>query len=116
VHNLERPDCHVMMTGVQARGTLGRARVDGEPQVHIHGQLIRPVAKVHTVGGLSAHGDQADLLRWYGLFANHPSECLMHYERQAAQALVQKIEVQGAKVHSPRPGARRGLASITLSS
>jgi len=115
LHNLERPECHVMITGFQAPGTLGRALVDGEPHVHIHGQLIRPVAKVHTVGGLSAHGDQADLLRWYGSFANRPPVCLVHGERQAALALKQKIESLGAKVHLPRPGARLDLASMTLS-
>jgi len=105
-----------MITGSQAPGTLGGALVDGEPQVHIHGQLIRPVARVHTVGGLSVHGDQADLLRWYGSLANHPPACLVYGERQAAQALKQKIELLGAKVHLPRPGARLDLASMTLSS
>lgn len=115
LHNLERPECHVMITGFQAPGSLGRALVDGEPQLHIHGQLIRPVAKVHTVGGLSAHGDQADLLRWYGSFAKRPPVCLVHGEWQAAHALKQKIESLGAKVHLPRPGARLDLASMTLS-
>ncbi len=90
LHDLERPECHVLITGFQAPSTLGRALVDGAQQVRIHGQLIRPVAKVHTVGGLSAHGDQEDLLRWYGSFSGRPPVCLVHGEWQAAHGLRKK--------------------------
>ena len=114
LHNLERPECHVMITGFQAPGTLGRALVDGEPEVHIHGRRIRPVAKVHTVGGLSAHGDQDDLLRWYGSFADSPPVCLVHGEWQAAHVMKQKLELAGTKVFLPEPGSKLDLVSMTL--
>lgn len=114
LHNLERPECHVMITGFQAPGTLGRALVDRAPTVHIHGRPIHPVAKVHTVGGLSAHGDQEDLLRWYGSFAGRPPVCLVHGEREAAQALRQKIELEGGRVFVPKAGARLDLLTMTM--
>lgn len=114
LHNLERPECHVMITGFQAPGTLGRALVDGAAQVRIHGQLIRPAAKVHTVGGLSAHGDQADLLRWYGAFAARPSVCLVHGEWEPANALRQALERQGTQVFMPIPGSRLDLATMAM--
>src|SRR5688572_30546482 len=60
-HNLERPECHVIIIGFQAPGTLGRRLVDREPEVFIHGRRVRVSARIHTLGGLSAHGDQADL-------------------------------------------------------
>ena len=40
-HNLERPECHVVIVGFQAPGTLGRQLVDRRPEVRIHGQRIR---------------------------------------------------------------------------
>ena len=72
-HNLERPECHVVIVGFQAPGTLGRQLVDRQPEVRIHGQRVRCEAQIHTLGGLSAHGDQADLLRWYDSFAGTPA-------------------------------------------
>ncbi len=55
-HNLPRPECHVLIAGFQAPGTLGRQLVDRQPEVRIHGNPVRVAAQVHTVGGLSAHG------------------------------------------------------------
>jgi metallo-beta-lactamase family protein len=46
---------------------------------------------VHTIGGLSAHGDQRDLLDWYGAFENSPPLYLIHGEKHAQQALASKI-------------------------
>ena len=118
LQNLERPECHVMITGFQAPGTLGRALVDRAPTVRIHGQTIRPAATVHTVGGLSAHGDQADLLRWYGSFtaptAAPPAVSLVHGDWAAAQAFRQVLERQGAQVFVPTPGHRLDLSTMTL--
>ena len=114
LHNLERPECHVMITGFQAPGTLGRALVDRAPTVRIHGRPIRPAATVHTVGGLSAHGDQADLLRWYGSFAHRPPVCLVHGEWQASHALRQRIEAAGGRVLLPKPGMRLDLSTLSM--
>lgn len=114
LYNLERPECHVMITGFQAPGTLGRLLVDGAAQVRIYGQTVRPRAKVHTVGGLSAHGDQADLLRWYESFRGRPMVCLVHGERDPAHAMQQKIAKVGGKAVVPTPGARFDLDTMTL--
>lgn len=113
-HNLPRPECHVMITGFQAPQTLGRALVDREPQVRIHGQTIRAAAKIHTVGGMSAHGDQADLLQWYGCFTGRPPVCLVHGEWLPANALRQSLERSGAHVWVPTPGSRLDLSTLTM--
>ena len=37
-HNLERPECHVVILGYQANGSLGRRLVDGDQWVRIRGR------------------------------------------------------------------------------
>ena len=86
-HNLWRPECHVVFAGYQAQGTLGRSIVDGERFVKIFGERIQVRAQVHTIGGLSAHADQAGLLDWYAGFENTPPLWLVHGEARAQEAL-----------------------------
>ena len=62
-NNISRPECHLLIIGYQAIGTLGRRIVDGAEMVKLWGDSYRVRIQVHTVGGLSAHGDQADLNR-----------------------------------------------------
>ena len=50
-HNLERPECHVVIVGFQAPGTLGRRLVDREP-VFITRRL-RCASRYTRIGGLS---------------------------------------------------------------
>ncbi len=90
-HNLWRRECHIVIVGYQAQGTLGRALVDGKQRVSLWGETIRVGAKIHTVGGLSAHADQAGLSRWYAGFNNRPPLFLVHGEEQAAQTLAQHL-------------------------
>ena len=110
--NLGRPECHVVITGFQAPGTLGRAIVDREPWVRIHGEAIRVAATVHTVGGLSAHGDQEDLVRWYGAFAGRPPVCLVHGEPKAALGLQQRLATLGTRATIAAPGDRMDLGAL----
>jgi metallo-beta-lactamase family protein len=110
--DLGRPECHVMIVGFQVPGTLGRALVDGEPEVRIFGETIPVAAQIHTVGGFSAHGDQADLLRWYGCFAGRPAVCLVHGEPEPARVLQRSLRSLGASAWVPQPGTRFDLATL----
>jgi metallo-beta-lactamase family protein len=104
-HNVWRPECHVVMIGFQAEGTLGRRLVDGAEHVRLWGETIKVAAKIHTVGGLSAHADQAGLLAWYGAFANRPPVCLVHGEPGAQHALAAALRsAHGADVRIPARG------------
>jgi metallo-beta-lactamase family protein len=111
-HNLERPECHVVIVGFQAPGTLGRQLVDRAPDVRIHGQRVRCLAQIHTLGGLSAHGDQADLLRWYDSFAGHPPVYLVHGEVPSSEGLAEKLREHGASATVARPGLTIDLANL----
>lgn len=111
-HNLDRPECHVVIVGFQAPGTLGRQLVDRLPEVRIHGQRVRVEAQVHTLGGLSAHGDQDDLLRWYDSFAGRPPVYLVHGEVQSAEGLAVKLRERGAQATVTRPGLKIDLVDL----
>ena len=104
-HNLWRRECHVIMIGFQAEGTLGRRLVDGAERVRLWQETIKVEAKIHTVGGLSAHADQSGLLAWYGGFANRPPVCLVHGEPTAQHALAARLRATyGADVRIPARG------------
>ena len=113
-HNLERPESHVVIVGFQAPGTLGRQLVDRQPEVRIHGQRVRCLAQIHTLGGLSAHGDQDDLLRWYDSFAGRPPVYLVHGEVPSAEALAGKLRERGATATVSRPGLTIELADLSV--
>jgi metallo-beta-lactamase family protein len=98
-NNVWRPECHIVIVGFQAHGTLGRRLVDGADEIRLWGDSYAVRANVHTVGGLSAHADQADLVDWYSAFENRPPLYLVHGEEKAQVPLREKIEsVSGARV------------------
>jgi metallo-beta-lactamase family protein len=102
-HNVWRNDCHVVITGFQARGTLGRALVDGAARIRLWGETVRVAAKIHTIGGLSAHADQNGLTHWYSGFENRPPVVLVHGEAEAGQALAARLRDElSAPVHIAR--------------
>lgn len=86
-HNLWRDDCHLIFPGFQAKGTLGRTLVDGAEHVKILHQRIAVKAKIHTLGGFSAHAGQSQLLDWVSHFEHHPELYLVHGELEKMQAL-----------------------------
>ncbi len=90
-HNLWRPHSKVIIVGYQARGSLGRKLVDGHQTVRIHQNTIRVNAGIHTVGGLSAHADQDDLLRWYRGIDGNPEVFLVHGEPDSGQTLSKRL-------------------------
>ncbi len=115
-HNIERKECHIIIVGYQAPHTLGRRLVDGEPEVKIKGQWLQVNAKVHTIGGLSAHGDENDLVRWFKGFKNKPPVWLVHGETKAARALEQKLQNEaGTKATVAEKGDKIDLAAISSS-
>lgn len=90
----ERHD--VLFVGYQAAGTPGRAIQRHGPRggwVQLDGERIDIRARIHSIGGYSAHADQNDLLAFIQGIAQAPKEIrLIHGERDARQALKTEIE------------------------
>jgi len=85
VHHLKnqlwRSKTDVIIVGFQVEGSTGRALVDGAQHVKILGNDIAVKARIHTLGGLSAHADQKQLLDWASHFKKpRPKLYLVHGE------------------------------------
>lgn len=91
-HNLWNSNTHVLIVGFQGQGTLGRQLVDGAKKVFIYGEPIAVKARVHTLGGFSAHAGQSDLLNWFGTIApSKPRVVLTHGDNGPRNALAKLI-------------------------
>ena len=110
-NNIRRPEAHVVIVGFQAYGTLGRRLVDGAKEIRLWGETYRVRSEIHTIGGLSAHGDQRDLLDWYSSFENRPPVYLVHGEPDAQASLAAKIrDQQKSKVSIAKLGQKVDIA------
>jgi metallo-beta-lactamase family protein len=93
--NLWKPSTTVIIVGYQSHGSLGRRLVEGDREVSIFGEKVAVKARVHTLGGFSAHAGQTDLLDWFGHMAgSRPRVCLTHGETRARTALADRIQQQ----------------------
>lgn len=92
LHNISRRECAVLITGFQAAGTLGRRLVDGAKRVTLFGNSVPVRAGIHTLGGLSAHADQAALLGWLKHIEAPPTQTfVVHGELETARGFAQTI-------------------------
>lgn len=87
-----KPETTIIVVGYQAEGTRGRKMMDGVEEIKIYGKYYPVKAKVLEIEGLSAHGDQKDLLNWLSDLEEKPKKVfLVHGENVAADDLRLKI-------------------------
>ncbi len=91
-HNLWREESSVIFVGYQAKGTLGRAIVDGAKSVKIYGEEIAVKARIYTINGFSAHADQPVLTKWVSNFENIYNAYIIHGEPEIQQVFKEKLE------------------------
>jgi metallo-beta-lactamase family protein len=92
-HNLPDPNAHVVFVGYQGEGTRGRRLVNGAKFVSIFGRDVAVRAKVHTLGGFSAHAGQSGLLNWAAPFEQkRPQIFLTHGEDMPRTALREQLQ------------------------
>ena len=92
VSNLPREQNAIIITGFQAYGSLGRRLVDKATKVRLFGEEVLVRASIHTIGGLSAHADQAGLLDWLKEFEAPPkSVFVVHGEPESSSVFAECI-------------------------
>ena len=90
--NLPRAQNAIVITGFQAYGSLGRRLVDKAQKVRLFGEEVLVKASIHTIGGLSAHADQAGLLDWLKGFERPPNAVfVVHGEPESSSVLAASI-------------------------
>ena len=101
------PRHDVLFVGYQAAGTPGRDIQGYGPRggyVELDGRRYDIRARIHTIGGYSAHADQHDLLDFIGAMPTPPREViLVHGEHGAKTALRDALlkRFPGVKVSIP---------------
>ncbi|GGH01224.1 MBL fold hydrolase [Polaribacter pacificus] len=94
----------VLLVGYQAEGTRGRQLQEGAHEIRFYGRYYPVKATVKSIGSLSAHGDQKDLIDWMSSIKNIPEKVfLMHGEPNAIDAFRVKInDTYQWNVHIPK--------------
>jgi len=113
-HNLWRQGCSLVIVGYQAVGSIGRRIIEGARTVKIFGEQIGVRARVFTIGGLSAHADQSELIEWIGHFKNALMKVyVIHGEKKARQVFSRLVHERfGLAVYAPEIGDIIPLALV----
>jgi len=101
-HNLWGRRNSVVFVGYAANGTLARRIIDGAERVKIFSEEIPVHADIRTIGGFSAHADQAELLAWHSKTGNPKTTFLVHGEEKSMNAFANILK--GTQVHMPKLG------------
>jgi len=89
----------IVFVGYQASGTPGHYISRGGDWVRLDGRRYDIAADVHRIGGYSAHGDQADLMRFVADMTERPGEIrLVHGDYQPKKVLAEKLTAAGCQV------------------
>ena len=98
----------VLFVGFQAAGTTGRRILEGEREVRIMKQTVPVRCHVERIGGLSAHADWHEVLRWLEPMPSAPRRTFTtHGEPESAAAMAEHIRERfGWRVEVPTYGER----------
>jgi len=91
-HNLWNKNCAVVFVGYAAEGTLARRIIDGAKTVRIFREEIPVRASIYTIGGFSAHADQAELLAWHQQTGDPQRTFLVHGNEKAMSEFARHLE------------------------
>ncbi len=104
-HSAEDENNIILITGFQARNTLGRRLLKKEPKIKIFGDEYNLRAEVEVINALSAHADKDALLEAVKAAGGNSAEVfIVHGEEEASESLAEALKGRGAKnVKIPRP-------------
>jgi metallo-beta-lactamase family protein len=85
----------LVLPGFQAAGTRGRALLQGEDEVRIHGKLVPIRCRVRQLDQISGHADADELVAWASSAAEpEGGVVLVHGEREVAEGLRSRLKDQ----------------------
>jgi metallo-beta-lactamase family protein len=104
----------VLLAGYQAENTLGRRIMERRQSVKIFDEMLPLRAEVATLGELSGHADQAEIIRWIKPIAGKLKRVfLLHGEPDGQAELAKALQEQlGLKVLCPVRGDSFDLGEI----
>ncbi|WP_425393160.1 MBL fold metallo-hydrolase RNA specificity domain-containing protein [Ekhidna sp.] len=83
----------LLFVGYQAEGTRGRKLLEGDKKIKVYGKWLPFNMHIEQIEGLSAHGDQKDLIDWLSEIKKQPEKLfIIHGETEQACALQQRIK------------------------
>lgn len=91
-HSLWNERDSVVFVGFAAQGTLARRIIDGAQHVRVYNEDIPVNASIHTIGGFSAHADQAELLAWHAQTGNPKTTFLVHGDEKSMHVFAEKLD------------------------
>ena len=78
----------LLFAGYQAAGTRGRKLLEGAKEIKVYGKWLPFKMHLEHIEGLSAHGDQNDLIDWLSEIKGQPEKVfIIHGETEQAEAL-----------------------------
>jgi metallo-beta-lactamase family protein len=90
---LPKKDSTILITGFQAEGTRGRMLKEGAHEIKIEGNYYPVKAKIESMGTLSSHADQTDIIKWVEKISPEPEKIFItHGEPMASNALRVKLK------------------------
>lgn len=106
-HNLWRRESTILFVGYQARGSLGRAILDGAANVKIFGEPIGIKSDILQLPGVSSHADREGLTDWINHFSPKPKHVfIVHGENTVCESFRNHLLQIGHDASAPYSGSR----------
>ena len=105
-HNLWREDSTILFVGYQAEGTIGRALLEGAPEVKLFGEPVHVAAKICRMPGISGHADVNGLIDWIQAFDKKPEKIFItHGEDSVTELFAARLrDEMGYDTYAPFSG------------
>ena len=83
----------ILFVGYQAKGTLGKALIDGAKEVKLFSESISVEAEIDSMPGISGHADKDGLIDWINGFEKKPQLVFVnHGEDEVAMSFAKTLE------------------------
>ncbi|MCK8059465.1 MULTISPECIES: MBL fold metallo-hydrolase [unclassified Fusibacter] len=103
-HYLWKPNTAIIFVGYQAEGSVGRAILEGEPQIDLLDEVVAIKARIYKLSGYSGHGDQTDLINWLKSTPKLEHIILTHGETDAIEAMRELVSPFAERIDTPQIG------------